>query len=98
MAMAYGIIMNAREPVRAGTVIKLTKEELSADPKDQSNTKIKAMYDSYRPAPIFHNEVAPAHSLKTQILLMSLFPNVENSKKTYKKTETGTYRSGMAGV
>jgi hypothetical protein len=34
----------------------------------------------------------------TSIKMLSLFPNVYNSKMTYRKDETGAFRSGMAGV
>jgi hypothetical protein len=34
----------------------------------------------------------------TTIKMLSLFPNTFNSKMTYRKDETGAYRSGMAGV
>jgi hypothetical protein len=36
--------------------------------------------------------------VKTTIKMLSLFPNTYNSKMTYRKDETGAYRSGMAGV
>ena len=32
------------------------------------------------------------------IKMLSLYPNIYNSKMTYKKDETGAYRSGMSGV
>ena len=32
------------------------------------------------------------------IKMLSLYPNIYNSKMTYRKDETGTFRSGMSGV
>jgi hypothetical protein len=95
MAMAYGLVSESRAAVRPGTVIKLTPEELSSDPVDQSNTRVRAMFKAYNEPPKFQGtEAGPAKDVRTQILGMSLFPNVVNSKKTYDKKETGTFRAG----
>ena len=99
MSMAYGLVGESRAKVQPGTVIKLTPAELNADPKDQSATKVKAIFESYRAPPKYHtHQVGPAKDLRTQILGMSLFPNVVNSKHTYKKGDLGTNNTGMAGV
>ena len=99
MAMAYGLVSESRAKVQPGTVIKLTAEELSSDPKDQSNTAIKAMFQAYREPPKYQShQVGPAKDVRTQILGMSLFPNIANSKKTFKKGDLGTNNTGMAGV
>jgi hypothetical protein len=95
MAMAYGLVSESRAAVRPGTVIKLTPEELSSDPVDQSNTRVRAMFKAYSEPPKYRdNQVGPAKDVRTQILGMSLFPNVVNSKKTYDKKDTGTFRAG----
>lgn len=99
MSMAYGVISDTKAPVRPGTVIHLTDAELSADPKDQASTKIKAMFLTAREAPRYEaHQVGPVGDVKHRIQMLSLFPNVANSGKSYKKNETGAYRSGMAGV
>ena len=36
--------------------------------------------------------------IKHHIMMLSLFPNTVNSRMTYRKDETGAFRSGMAGV
>ena len=36
--------------------------------------------------------------VKMTIKMLSLFPNTYNSKMTYRKDETGAFRSGMSGV
>lgn len=99
MSMAYGLISDTKAPVRPGTVIKLTDAELKADPKDQASTRVKAMFESHRVAPKYEpHQVGPIADVKHHIQMLSLFPNVANSGKSYKKNETGTFRSGMAGV
>ena len=99
MSMAYGLISDTKAPVRPGTVIKLTEANLKADPKDSSITAVKAIFESQRVAPKYEpHQVGPADDVKHRILMLSLFPNVANSGKSYKKDETGTFRSGMAGV
>lgn len=40
----------------------------------------------------------PIDDVRFRIRMLSLFPNTVNSRFTYKKNETGAYRSGMAGV
>ena len=40
----------------------------------------------------------PIDDVRNRIRMLSLFPNTANSKFTYKKDETGAYRSGMSGV
>jgi predicted metalloendopeptidase len=98
MSMAYGLISDTKAPVRQGTVIKLTEANLKADPKDSAATAVKAMYESRRDAPKYEShQVGPIRDVKHQIQMMSLFPNVANSGKSYKKGETGTFRSGMPG-
>jgi hypothetical protein len=97
--MAYGLISDTKAPVRPGTVIKLTEANLKADPKDSVATAIKAMFESRREAPKYErHQVGPVADVKQRIQMLSLFPNVANSGKSYKKNETGTFRSGMAGV
>ena len=99
MSMAYGLISDTKAPVRPGTVIRLTDAELKADPKDASITAIKAMFLSSRAAPKYEpHQVGPIRDVKHRIQMLSLFPNVANSGKSYKKNETGTFRSGMSGV
>jgi hypothetical protein len=39
-----------------------------------------------------------ADDVKFNILMLSLYPNIYNSRMTYRKDETGTHRSGMSGV
>jgi len=99
MSMAYGLISDTKAPVRPGTVIKLTEANLKADPKDQAATKIKAVYETRRDAPRYEpHQVGPAGDVKHQIQMLSLFPNTANSGKSYKKNESGTFRSGMSCV
>ena len=99
MSMAYGLISDTKAPVRPGTVIRLTDAELKADPKDQASTKVKAMFLTAREAPKYEpHQVGPIRDVKHHLQMLSLFPNVGNSKKSYKKNETGAYRSGMSGV
>jgi hypothetical protein len=96
--MAYGLISDTKAPVRPGTVIRLTDAELKADPKDQASTKIKAMFLTAREAPMYHpHQVGPIKDVKHHIQMLSLFPNTANSGKSYKKNETGAFRSGMPG-
>jgi hypothetical protein len=98
MSMAYGLISDTKAPVRPGTVIKLTEANLKADPKDQASTKVKAMFESRREAPKYEShQVGPIRDVKHQIQMLSLFPNTANSAKSYKKDESGTFRSGMPG-
>jgi hypothetical protein len=93
MSMAFGLVGESRAKVQPGTVIALTKQNLKADPKDQSNTAIKAIYDSYRPAPVYRdNQIGPTGDVRNQILYYSLFPNTVNSKKTYNAKDTGAFR------
>ena len=99
MSMAYGLISDTKAPVRPGTVIKLTEANLKADPKDSAATAIKAMFESTRAAPRYEpHQVGPVGDVKHRIQMLSLFPNTANSGKSYKKDETGAFRSGMAGV
>jgi hypothetical protein len=99
MSMAYGLISDTKAPVRPGTVIKLTEANLKADPKDQASTRVKAIFDAHREAPKYEpHQVGPIRDVKHHIQMLSLFPNVANSRMTYKKNETGAYRSGTAGV
>lgn len=100
MSMALGLVSNTRAPVMPGTVIKLSEKELSSDPKDQASTKVRAMFEAHT-APYqidMSTQVGPIPELKKKILMLSLYPNVMNSKKSYRKEETGTFRSGMSGV
>jgi hypothetical protein len=118
MAMAYGLV-GPTPPLVEGTVIALNAEELTSDPKDMANFKIKAEYEANNgsarkkskaearrriqerfeegsvipPSPAY-----PYSSVLNNIRMLSLFPNTANSKFTYKKNETGAYRSGMSGV
>ena len=39
-----------------------------------------------------------ADDIMHTIKMLSLYPNIYNSKMTYRKDETGTFRSGMSGV
>lgn len=99
MSMAYGLISDTKAPVRPGTVIRLTDAELKADAKDSVAKRIKAEFESQRPAPRYlPHQVGPYEDVKHHILMLSLFPNVANSGMTYKKNETGAFRSGMSGV
>jgi len=99
MSMAYGLISDTKAPVRPGTVIRLTDADLNADPKDQASTKVKAMFLTAREAPKYEpHQVGPIADVKNHIKMLSLFPNTANSGKSYKKNETGAYRSGTAGV
>ena len=99
MSMAYGLISDTKAPVRPGTIIKLTEANLKADPKDSASTAVKAMFESRREAPKYEpHQVGPIKDVKHHIQMLSLFPNTANSGKSYKKNETGTFRSGMSGV
>ena len=99
MSMAYGLISDTKAPVRPGTVIRLTDAELKSDSKDAAATAIKAMFESTRAAPKYEpHQVGPIGDVKHRIQMLSLFPNTANSGKSYKKNETGAFRSGMAGV
>lgn len=100
MSMALGLVSNTRAPVMPGTVIRLTEKELSSDPTDQANTRVRAMFEAHT-APYqvdMSTQFGPMPELRNKILMLSLYPNVMNSKKSYRKEETGTFRSGMSGV
>jgi hypothetical protein len=64
--------------------------------KFESRKKIKQRFEEgslITTAPAY-----PIDDVKHRIRMLSLFPNTVNSKMTYRKDETGAYRSGMAGV
>lgn len=93
--MTMGILPAAKAPVRPGTVIKLTADELNADPKDAASTRIKSMFLEKRHQPAFSTSTGPRGDIRQNILLASLFPNIFNS--VYNKQETGTMRTAGAG-
>jgi hypothetical protein len=87
-AMTLGLLPSTLAPVRKGTVIKLTAEELSADPKDIANTRIKAVYRAKEYRPGFSPTVGPTQSLRQRILMCSLFPNIFNANYQFRSSGT----------
>jgi hypothetical protein len=93
--MSYqGLISHTLAPVKPGTVISLTDRELKQDPKDLASSKMKVIYENKYTHPAFSTQTGPRTTIREQVLAMSLFPNIINSK--YTKEETGAYRSGGA--
>ena len=92
--MSFGIISKTLAPVKPGTVIKLTEDDLKADPVRSASVKVKAMYEvkDYRPG--YSSSVGPRQTVKENLLLASLFPNIYNGM--YNKKATGTYAGGGA--
>ena len=93
--MSYqGLISRTLAPVKPGTVIPLSQTELNQDPKDLASSRIRAVYEAEYEHPAFSTQTGPRTTIREQVLAMSLFPNIINSK--YNKTETGAYRSAGA--
>ena len=94
MAMSFGIISKTLAPVKPGTVIKLTEDDLHADPVRSASVKMKAVYEAQDHRPTYSTPVGPRQTVKENILLASLFPNIYNGM--YNKKATGTYAGGGA--
>jgi hypothetical protein len=92
---SLGIVSQTLAPVRPGTVIKLTEQELNQDPKDMASSKIRGMFLDKPHRPSMSTTTGPRGSLKENILAMSLFPNIINAN--YRLSQTGTMRTAGQG-